>query len=122
MIEQLVERYVALWNEPDIDRRRREIVALWAPDGIHYAKAHTCQGYLALEQRVTGSYDRSIKPGVNVFCRAGAIDAHHNVARFAWHMKRRESGMIAATGMEIFVLSEDGHIQADYQFIEPDPK
>ena len=31
--EQLAERYVALWGEPDADRRRRIIAELWTADG-----------------------------------------------------------------------------------------
>jgi hypothetical protein len=115
---ELVERYVALWNEPDPDRRRTEIVALWAPDGLHYAKNHTCHGYCALEERVTRSYERSIAPGLNLFRHANNVDAHHNVVRFNWHMVRKTLGEIAATGFELFVLADDGRIAADYQFID----
>lgn len=115
---ELVERYVALWNEPDPDKRRTEIVALWAPDGLHYAKSHTCVGYTALEDRVTRSYDRSIAPGLNLFRQAGNIEAHHNVLRFNWHMARKTDGHIVAIGFEFFVLAEDGRIAADYQFID----
>src|SRR5688500_9976450 len=32
---ELAERYVALWNEPDADRRRRTIAELWAVEGRH---------------------------------------------------------------------------------------
>src|ERR687891_1760559 len=32
---ELAETYVALWNEPDADRRRRMIAKLWAEDGRH---------------------------------------------------------------------------------------
>src|SRR5918994_3218345 len=32
---ELAEKYVALWNEPDADRRRRMIATLWAEDGRH---------------------------------------------------------------------------------------
>src|SRR3954447_8334950 len=32
---ELAEKYVALWNEPDADRRRRMIVELWTDDGRH---------------------------------------------------------------------------------------
>ena len=32
---QLAERYLALWNEPDADRRRRMIAELWTEDGRH---------------------------------------------------------------------------------------
>ena len=32
---ELADKYVALWNEPDADRRRRMIAKLWAEDGRH---------------------------------------------------------------------------------------
>src|SRR5918912_2514338 len=32
---ELAENYVALWNEPDADQRRRMIATLWAQDGTH---------------------------------------------------------------------------------------
>jgi hypothetical protein len=31
--EQLADRYLALWNEPDPERRRRMIAELWTEDG-----------------------------------------------------------------------------------------
>ena len=31
-----VDRYVALWNEPDAEVRRRTIEDLWAPDGTNF--------------------------------------------------------------------------------------
>src|ERR671914_2650357 len=32
---ELAEKYVALWNEPDADRRRRMITKLWTEHGRH---------------------------------------------------------------------------------------
>jgi AraC-like DNA-binding protein len=32
---ELADRYVALWNEPDADRRRAAIAELWTEDGVH---------------------------------------------------------------------------------------
>jgi hypothetical protein len=31
----LAEKYLALWNEPDADRRRRTVAELWTEDGTH---------------------------------------------------------------------------------------
>jgi hypothetical protein len=31
----IADRYVALWNEADPDRRRAAIAALWSEDGAH---------------------------------------------------------------------------------------
>ena len=32
---ELAEKYLAVWNEPDADERRRTITELWAEDGRH---------------------------------------------------------------------------------------
>jgi hypothetical protein len=32
---ELAKRYLALWNEPDAERRRRMIAELWAENGWH---------------------------------------------------------------------------------------
>jgi hypothetical protein len=117
----IVERYVAMWNEPDTDARRLAVVALWQPEGLHLARRHNCVGYAAIEDRVTRSWQTSVAPGENIFRHAGNIDAHHNVVRFNWHMVRKASGKIAAIGQEMLVLGEDGRIRADYQFNDPDP-
>jgi hypothetical protein len=116
---ELVDRYVALWNESDADKRRLAIVELWARDGLHLAKRHECSGYATIEDRVVRSYEASIAPGVNIFRHANNVDAHHNVVRFNWHMVRKATGEIAATGLEMLVLDDDGRIRADYQFNEP---
>ena len=35
LAEELADRYVALWNEPDPDLRRELIEVLWSEDGSH---------------------------------------------------------------------------------------
>ena len=34
-VAELAEKYLALWNEPDADQRRRMIAELWTEDGRH---------------------------------------------------------------------------------------
>lgn len=65
--EKLAERYVAVWNETDPQRRRETIAALWAPEGIHYVGSREVQGYDALEQRVTGSHEKNVRDGGHRF-------------------------------------------------------
>src|SRR3954468_9983757 len=36
---ELADRYLALWNEPDADRRGRTIAELWTHDGRHFRPA-----------------------------------------------------------------------------------
>jgi hypothetical protein len=44
-LDELVDRYVAVWNEPDADRRRECIAALWAEDGAHFTPSLEARGY-----------------------------------------------------------------------------
>jgi hypothetical protein len=37
-LNELVDRYVSVWNEPDAERRRQGIAALWAEDGARHSK------------------------------------------------------------------------------------
>ncbi len=119
--KQLVDRYVAMWNEPDTEDRRKMIAALWTEDCLHANKRAEWRGHMAMDERVTVSYEKSIRDGGNVFVAAGNVDGYRNVVRFNWYMKRAASGAIAAQGFELLVLADDGRIAADYQFIDPTP-
>jgi hypothetical protein len=33
--KQLADRYVAVWNEPDAEQRRKMIAELWTEDSLH---------------------------------------------------------------------------------------
>jgi hypothetical protein len=39
--------------------------------------------------------------------------------KFFWRMRPRGGGAVVSVGLDVFVLAEDGRIQALYQFIEP---
>ena len=44
-ITELVDRYIAVWNEPDDAVRRKHITELWAADGGTYHKLVDACGY-----------------------------------------------------------------------------
>ena len=35
--KELVDRYVAVWNQPDAERRRKAITQLWTEDGVQHS-------------------------------------------------------------------------------------
>ena len=47
--EQLADRYLALWNEPDPERRRRMIAELWTEDGSQIYEQWVGSGELQLQ-------------------------------------------------------------------------
>jgi len=78
--QELVSRYVAVWNQPDAELRRRAIHDLWTEDGARILgppqeirKAATglgfpsttleARGHDELEVRVTRAYEEFVAPG-----------------------------------------------------------
>jgi hypothetical protein len=76
------------------------------------------RGHDALESRVTRAYEEFVAPGTFVFRSRGDADRLHDVVKFRWEMVSRDSGDVAAVGLEFLVLGPDGRIVSDYQFIE----
>lgn len=120
--DQLVERYVALWNEADLAERRRMIAELWSEEGVHANKRTEWRGHAQMMERVTGSYEKSIRDGGYRFETAGNAEGYRNVVRFNWYMRPASGGKVAAQGFELLVLDDGGRIAADYQFIDPTPE
>jgi hypothetical protein len=121
-INELVDRYVAVWNQPDAELRRRGIAELWTEDGMHLTPSLEARGYEAIETRVAGAYQRFVEVGGYLFrATANTVDGHHNVVRFNWEMVPATGGAVEAAGFDFLILGDDGRIRYDYQFANPVP-
>jgi hypothetical protein len=120
-LNDLVDRYVSVWNEPDADRRREGIAALWEEDGAHFTPSLEARGYQALEARVAGAYEKWVKGQGFVFRSGNNAEDHHNGVRFNWEMVPAAGGAAAAIGFDFLVLGDDGRIRLDYQFLDRPP-
>jgi hypothetical protein len=133
----LAERYVALWNEPDVDHRRAMIRELWAAGGEHVldppeelrqaahslgfeSPALASRGYTALETRVARAYEEFVAPGEYVFRPRSNAAGLRNLVKFNWEMISTVTGEVAGVGLELLALDDQGRITTDYQFIEAD--
>lgn len=115
-ITQLVDRYIAVWHEPDALRRRRSVAQLWAEDGIQFTSSHEFRGHQALEERVKAAHEEFVQTGGFLFRRLGEVQGHHDALMFKWEMVPAGGGNVAASGTIFFLLSEDGRVRLDYQF------
>jgi hypothetical protein len=133
--DELVSRYVAVWAEPDADRRRAAVQELWAEDGVHILQppeeiqqtavslgfataALQARGHDALQARVTRAYEEFVAPGDFTFRSRHTTARLDNVVKFSWEMVPAGGGEAAGTGLEILILDTDGRIKTDYQFID----
>ncbi len=115
-LNQLVDRYISLWNESDAERRRKSIAELWVEDGAQFTRSQEIRGYQALIERVETAYEKFVKTEGFLFKLSSDIDAHHNAAKFTWEMLPAGGGEAAAVGFVFLLLGDGGRIHLDYQF------
>src|SRR5919198_255312 len=131
---ELAAKYVALWNEPDADRRRRMIAELWAEHGRHILQppqeiraiaaqpgiAMTAileaQGHEEIAARVTSAYEHWVGSEGLSFRGRDDADRLGDVVKLHWEAVAKD-GTVFAVGLSFLVLAADGRIARDYTFI-----
>ena len=132
-IRDWVDRYVAVWSEPNAERRRRTVATLWTEDALHLLQppqlvreaaaglaveaAFQARGHEELEARVARAYEEFIAPGTFSFRSRQDATRLGDVVKFHWEMVSK-GGDVAGVGLEFLLLAADGRIRVDYQFIE----
>lgn len=98
--QALADRYAAVWNEPDAQRRRDAIAALWAPGGEHHVNAREVRGHVQLEERVADAYVKNVRDAGHRFRAVQDARALRDIVTFHWEMVAPASGQVLATGLE----------------------
>ncbi len=114
---ELVDRFVAMWNEPDGEVRRKAIEELFAPDAEYVMFANDpIRGHDAIAAQVDYAHNLYYDQGF-AFKSSHNADGHHNLVRFTWVLVSTGTGEVERTGSDLLVLAEDGRIRHDYQFL-----
>jgi hypothetical protein len=132
--QALTKQYVALWNEPDADRRRQMIAALWTEDATHRLQppeeiraiaarpgiAATAvleaRGHAEIEARAASAYEHWVGSEGLSFRGRDDADRLGDVVKFHWEAIGTE-GEVVAVGLVILVLAAHGRIERDYTFV-----
>jgi len=117
-VSEFVDRYVNIWNEPDVERRRRTIRDLWQEDAGHLARTLEAVGHAGIETRVRNAYEKWVKEKGNVFRLRDGVDSHHDTIKLRWEMLPEAGGEVISIGCDFLLLGGDGRIRTGYQFIE----
>ena len=131
---ELAERYLALWNEPDADRRRRMIAELWTEEGRHLLQPPQeirgiaaqpgigltaileARGYEEIEARVASAYEHWVGSEGLSFRGRDDADRLGDVVKFHWEAVAKD-GEVFGVGLIFLVLAADGRIERDYTFV-----
>ena len=113
-MNDLIERYIASWNETNPERRRALIARTFA-DGADYADPMMeSHGHAEIDAMIGGVQERF--PGLR-FRLAGAVDSHHANARFCWELAP-EAGAPVAKGTDFAAVAEDGRLRSVTGFLD----
>jgi hypothetical protein len=113
----VLERYLAVWNETDPAARRKAIEEVFA-DGVRYVDPLAAvDGRDALAALIGAVHQQF--PGF-VFTAGGPVDAHHDQARFTWHLgvPGEEATVV---GFDVAEVDADGRISQVLGFLDKVP-
>ncbi|MCD6031937.1 MAG: uncharacterized protein K0S78_4119 [Thermomicrobiales bacterium] len=114
----VIERYIEIWNERDLARRRALLAETWSEDAIYVDPLVIAEGHDAIDATVAAAQAQF--PGF-IFRLAGPVDAHHQLARFTWELAPGADADAIVVGFDVAVLAEDGRLQAVHGFLDKVP-
>jgi hypothetical protein len=115
--DTIVQRYLAAWNETDADRRRAAVEDVFAADVRYVDPLAAVEGHAAMDGLI-GAVQAQF-PGL-VFSSGGPVDAHHQQARFTWHLGPAGQDPIVV-GFDVAELGPDGRIRTVLGFLDQVP-
>jgi hypothetical protein len=119
--EQLINRYIDVWNERAADRRAAGLSEIWTADGSYVDPLVSAAGRDQIDAAIDGAQRQF--PGFS-FRLTGTVEAHHNLVRFSWELgpdgaDGADEAPIA--GSDVAVLAADGKLRDVHGFLDRVP-
>lgn len=105
--EEVVDAYIAMWNEEDPARRAELIEQAWAEGATYRDPLLAADGYDGLSAMVETVHQHY--PGQR-FARLTGLDQHNGFARFGWHLAAAD-GAVTVAGIDVAEVAPDGRIR-----------
>ncbi|HKS90253.1 MAG TPA: nuclear transport factor 2 family protein [Stellaceae bacterium] len=112
----LIDRYIAAWNETDGERRRALIARTFTDRASYLDPLMAGDGAAAIDGMIAAVQQRF--PGYR-FRRKGEVDAHHDRIRFGWELAP-EGGLVFVDGTD-FATIADGRLDVVTGFLDRQP-
>jgi hypothetical protein len=116
-VTTLVKRYLDTWNQTDPRMRRALISEVFTEDAGYTDPLAAVRGHDAIDQLVATAQAQF--SGLE-FTLGSPIDAHHQQARFAWHLGVPGDPTPVAIGFDVAIVG-DGRLREVYGFLDKTP-
>jgi hypothetical protein len=125
-VDRIVQRYVAVWSEPDPAARERAVSELWVPDGVEFVEGAQFRGRAGLVDRVAEAHGLFVATGEYHVTDDNHVTVHDDVVMFTiqlTHAKGPQADEVAWAARVFLVLDDDGRILQDYHLtVQPLPE
>jgi len=113
-LTDLIDRYIAMWNETDAERRREIIARLWTRNASYIDPVLQGEGQAEIDAMVRSVQERFPD---HTFRRSGAIDMHHNRVRFGWELAP-DGGEPVVVGTDFAIVAGGDRLEAVTGFFD----
>jgi len=113
---KLAEQYIASWNETDPSARRALIDEIWSAGGQYIDPLAQVTGPDQIDAVIAAAQQQFA--GMK-FRLAGAVDAHHDQARFTWELG--PDGTAVVVGFDVAKRDSDGRLALVLGFLDKVP-
>ncbi|MCX4853015.1 nuclear transport factor 2 family protein [Streptomyces canus] len=116
--ENAVSRYFEAWNARESTARTKAVAAAWAVGGGYTDPLADVVGHEQIAGVIAAAHEQF--PGF-AFRLTGAVDGHHDTARFSWELVSEVDGSAPVAGSDVITLAGDGRIRSVLGFLDRVP-
>ncbi|WP_328974723.1 nuclear transport factor 2 family protein [Streptomyces canus] len=116
--ENAVSRYFEAWNAREPKARTKAVAAAWAVGGGYTDPLADVVGHEQIAAVIAAAHEQF--PGF-AFRLTGAVDGHHDTARFSWELVSEVDGSAPVAGSDVITLAGDGRIRSVLGFLDRVP-
>ncbi|WP_333772198.1 nuclear transport factor 2 family protein [Streptomyces sp. IBSBF 3136] len=116
--DSAVARYLEAWNTGEPEALAKAVAAAWTPDGSYTDPLVDVRGHEQIAAVIAGAHQQF--PGFS-FRPYGAVDGHHDTARFGWELVNDADGSAPVAGFDVITLDGEGRIRQVLGFLDRVP-
>jgi len=117
-VNELVVRYIGIWNERDAKRRRELIAKTWTEDGTYLDAHRHGAGHEGIDAMIGQAQEQF--PGYQLRLVSG-IETHNGYVRFSWAAGGMAQAPLYLAGTDFAAISSDGRLRAVTGFVDAAP-